>query len=128
MPRYIDAEQFRGKSKVAEVNGKLNSVILYADIFSAPTADVVEIVRCKDCKYLDTNGFCFKNVPSIGYMKPRADHYCSYGERKEIDMLIEKYIKLLREEYERAKNPDFVRYPIAYALYQVWKKADERRE
>ena len=41
MARYIDAEQFREKHEVAEVNGKLNSVILYADIVYAPTADVV---------------------------------------------------------------------------------------
>ena len=41
MARYIDAEQFRGKHDVAEVNGKLNSVILYADIVYAPTAEVV---------------------------------------------------------------------------------------
>lgn len=41
MARYIDAEQFRGKHEVAEVNGKLSSVILYADIVYAPTADVV---------------------------------------------------------------------------------------
>lgn len=40
MARYIDAEQFRGKHEVAEVNGKLNSVILYGDIVNAPTADV----------------------------------------------------------------------------------------
>lgn len=41
MARYIDAEQFRGKHVVAEIDGKLNSVIPYADIVYAPTADVV---------------------------------------------------------------------------------------
>lgn len=41
MARYIDAEIFRGKHEVAEVNGKLSSVILYGDIVNAPTADVV---------------------------------------------------------------------------------------
>ena len=41
MARYIDAEQFRGKHEVAEINGKLYSVIPYADIVYAPTADVV---------------------------------------------------------------------------------------
>jgi hypothetical protein len=41
MPRYIDAEQFRGKHEVAEINGKLCSVIPYADIVYAPAADVV---------------------------------------------------------------------------------------
>ena len=40
MARYIDAEQFRGKHEVAEINGKLYSVIPYADIVYAPTADV----------------------------------------------------------------------------------------
>lgn len=41
MTRYIDAGIFRGKHEVAEVKGKLSSVILYADIVNAPTADVV---------------------------------------------------------------------------------------
>ena len=41
--RLIDAYQFRGKHEVAEVNGKLCSVILYADIVNAPTVDDVEV-------------------------------------------------------------------------------------
>ena len=39
-------------------------------------------------------------------------------------MTLEKAIKLLEREYERAKNLDFVRNPLAYALYHVWKVAD----
>ena len=39
-------------------------------------------------------------------------------------MTLEKAKKLLDEEYERAKRLDFVHDPLAYALYQVWKKAD----
>ena len=42
-------------------------------------------------------------------------------------MTIEEAIKLLESEYERAKRLDFVTNPIAYALYQVWKKADRKR-
>lgn len=42
-------------------------------------------------------------------------------------MQIDKAIELLQEEYERAKTLEFVRDPVAWALYQVWKKADERR-
>lgn len=42
------------------------------------------------------------------------------GER----MRIEKAIRLLIEEYEKAKRLDFVRKPLAWALYQVWKKVD----
>lgn len=40
-------------------------------------------------------------------------------------MTIEKAIKLLIDEYTKAKQNDYVRDPVAYALYQVWKKADE---
>lgn len=42
-------------------------------------------------------------------------------------MTLEEAIKLLESEYERAKRLDFVINPIAYALYQVWKKADCKR-
>ena len=48
--RLIDACQFRGKHKVAEVNGKLSSVILYGDIVNAPTVDAVEVVRIEETK------------------------------------------------------------------------------
>ena len=40
-------------------------------------------------------------------------------------MKIETAVKLLMKEYERAKNLEWVRNPIAYALYQVWRKAEE---
>ena len=40
-------------------------------------------------------------------------------------MSIEKAVRLIKEEYERAKSMEFVRNPIAWALYQVWKKADK---
>ena len=39
-------------------------------------------------------------------------------------MTLEKAIKLLEEEYARAQKLQFVRNPLAYALYQTWKKVD----
>lgn len=45
-------------------------------------ADVVNVVRCKDCKYLmlsDYYGECSKRY--MGIVLP--DDYCSYGERKD---------------------------------------------
>lgn len=38
-----------------------------------------------------------------------------------------KAIKVLTEQYEKAKKMDWVRKPIAYALYQTWKIFDERK-
>ena len=54
----------------------------------ATAVDFVEVVRCKDCKrckkfkridgtyFFSCRSGCFKEVVS-------ADHYCSYGERRE---------------------------------------------
>lgn len=39
-------------------------------------------------------------------------------------MTLEEAKQLLDEEYERAKRLEYVRNPLAYALYQVWKKVD----
>lgn len=47
-----------------------------------PAADVVEVVRCKDCKNLmfsDFYGECSKGY--MGIVSP--DDYCSRGERKD---------------------------------------------
>ena len=47
-------------------------------------ADVVNVVRCKDCVYWengkDYTPYC--NEPN-GLIEPNADDFCSYGERKE---------------------------------------------
>jgi len=42
-------------------------------------------------------------------------------------MTFQKVIKLLELEYERALRLEFVRKPLAYALYQTWKKVDKAR-
>lgn len=42
-------------------------------------------------------------------------------------MTIEQAIELLRKEYERAKNMEYVKKPLAWALFQVWKKADQSK-
>lgn len=39
-------------------------------------------------------------------------------------MTLFRTIKMLEEEYKNAKQCDRIKNPLAYALYQVWKKAD----
>lgn len=41
-------------------------------------------------------------------------------------MRLETAIKLLTEEYEKAKKLEHIHNPIAYALYQVWREADAK--
>ena len=56
-----------------------------------PSADVVEVVRCKDCKwymeYIPRKGesamMCFCNCCIGGQGKKKPTDYCSYGERKD---------------------------------------------
>ena len=40
---------------------------------------------------------------------------------------LENAIKVLKEQYEKAKNLEYVRNKIAYALYQTWKEFDRVR-
>ena len=52
-------------------------------IDSIPATDVVEIVRCRDCKYHeDTSITEYEHCYLIG-KTVRHDDFCSYGERKE---------------------------------------------
>lgn len=49
--------------------------------------DMVEVVRCKDCKHYDM-GVCLKiysdgNVHVAAWQKRKPDDFCSYGERKD---------------------------------------------
>lgn len=61
-------------------------------IEDAPTADVVEVVYCKGCKYNENNICihpdnithsydCEENIYDH-YINVYSDHFCSYGERR----------------------------------------------
>ena len=60
----------------------------FRQLLDKPTADVVEVVRCKDCK----NCFVYQKWNKKEYFgccrngevyEVDGNHYCSYGERKE---------------------------------------------
>lgn len=75
MARYINLDDL---IKFIKENG-----YVYANMLDTwPTADVVEVVRCKDCIYHDNEGedivFCANFLKDM-----MPDDYCSVGERKE---------------------------------------------
>ena len=53
------------------------------------TADLVEVVRCKDCKYYD-NGECtylsepYDSIYERWTVDVYENNYCSYGERRNV--------------------------------------------
>ena len=53
-------------------------------IDSFPAADVVGVVRCKECKYWQDNndGYPHQECRWGNYETPDPDDYCSYGDRK----------------------------------------------
>ena len=59
---------------------------LWGEISDLPTADVVEVVRCKDCAYYNAKLMtCYNNdFPFNCESRPitREDDFCSYGERR----------------------------------------------
>lgn len=92
MPRYIDAEKAKevikmlGKAAIEDGRRTLDPVgdivSLAKGIDMIPAADVQEVIRCKDCKFWDGDGYCegIQNGLIREYTKP--DDFCSYGERK----------------------------------------------
>lgn len=86
MARYIDADKLEKhlpqsvpKHNVI-INGNEYPVFLVDHILhkirNYPTADVVEVVRCKDCKYFSK----FHHCGVLGFCEP--NEYCSRGERR----------------------------------------------
>lgn len=92
MARYIDADKFL-ESQIERCGGvmpiigtcTMDNEALSWVVEKTPTADVVEVVRCKDCKYYKANS-CFNRQwdleSSVEIPLVREDDYCSYGERK----------------------------------------------
>ena len=56
-------------------------------ILDAPAADVVPVVRCKDCKYWQDNndGYPHEECRWGHGETPDANDFCSYGTRKDGD-------------------------------------------
>jgi hypothetical protein len=71
MARYIDADAY-------EFSG---------DLINEPTADVVEVVRCKECKHRIEGAKMCAHPKAIGWdaIEPEDDDFCSYGERRETE-------------------------------------------
>lgn len=94
--RYIDADKLlnpdniivmQDETGIDEFPYTYTNAVKVETILNSPTADVIEVVRCKDCVYCRPNNdgklYCHKKadifVPIVG-----TDDYCSYGERREV--------------------------------------------
>lgn len=92
MNEYINRNELLKaiNANVAEAHNERCAQILEA-ILNAPTADVVEVVRCDHCKYAE---YCYDDVfdcrcPNAPWKSDQysiftnANDHCSYGKRRE---------------------------------------------
>lgn len=96
MPKYINADEMLSEESEAymrlkravinDINNDVSSSIVLRYIRmrlkqildDAPAADVVEAVRCKDCKfYIPESEYC----GVMGFCEP--NEFCSRGERRQ---------------------------------------------
>ena len=109
MARYINAdilsqeidklqsELQSNNDAIWNINKPIYKGLCYARgiINDIPTADVVEVVRCKDCRYWEEIGIDPITDYTFGYCRhyqwqdeensreTNGQDYCSYGERRE---------------------------------------------
>jgi hypothetical protein len=83
MARYIDADSLLKRMFPYDLVDKkqyaLNAQAVYNVIESSSTADVVEVVRCKDCAVPHNK---WLGCPNLNGKIPPPDFYCARGERK----------------------------------------------
>ena len=89
------------------------------DIKKLPSADVVEVVRCKDCKDCDTGideeGNHFMKCLGWVYGGTNENDYCSHGVRVEMEI-----VKHIMEEAKKAcaECQEFDCYGCVYREYR----------
>lgn len=76
MARYIDAELIDAEDLE---NGTAYQIQGYID--NIPTADVVEVIHCKNCQYY-YKGISTRCTHPNGLKAPDDSTWCSFGERK----------------------------------------------
>lgn len=96
---YVDTEKLKKNIRVnlmpnVDIDGTVtveNAERFFLNLIDkTSTADVVEVVRCKDCKYLaiwntpDTFAYCEKiHYAFEPFATDTRTHFCSFGEKKE---------------------------------------------
>ena len=90
--KFIDAEDIKAAVEANDWSNPVIPDVVGMIIDRTPAADVVEVVRCKDCRHSTINGgdcnriivhYVRNEVTELNEAKYIRLDYCSYGERKE---------------------------------------------
>lgn len=88
--RLIDANELNWDQIENEYGARTEEVVACEVLVeNAPTVDAVEVVRCKDCKYLNIinkaplYAYCGKsNYIFHLFEEDTREHFCSWGEKE----------------------------------------------
>lgn len=126
---------------------KTHSVKILPEYFEAViSGEKTFEIRYNDRDYKVGDSLCLKEfcdgiytgretIREICYMIDDPT-YCKEGyvvlglhikDKRQRILTLDDAIDLLKIEHERARNLEYVRKPIAWALFQVWKKADKQK-
>jgi hypothetical protein len=87
MSRYINADALisilNAKADMAMGTPKVVFFSVAKMVELLPTADVVEVVRCKECKHCLTDDNTMYCERATGLDQILPNDYCSYGVRRE---------------------------------------------
>jgi hypothetical protein len=84
MGEYISRETVLkelSKNNITKRITLADGVSIYDTIHNLPTADVVEVVRCKDCKWWYKETDC-RNMSGLYRFVPNGNWFCASGERR----------------------------------------------
>ena len=81
MSRYIDPDLLKAEF-AGDFTKAYATPLIKRIIDQQPTADVVEVVRCKNCQYF-VSEICRHD---LAMNLSRSDNFCSYGERRKEDV------------------------------------------
>ena len=92
LDKLIESRRVRGDCKfcakyemcIANGINRKGSHLYCWEQLKLPTADVVPVVRCKDCEHYKKINYddISQNTCEITTKRQQPDDYCSYGERK----------------------------------------------
>lgn len=86
MTEYIDKETMRSIIRDEESkHGLMGCAWIEMAMDRQPAADVVEVVRCKDCLYSTEQYGHMECIHGVSYRNTwnKPDFFCPYGDRKE---------------------------------------------
>lgn len=73
-------EYIKREAALSAQNKSMNLAECRKRLERLPAADVVEVVRCRDCKHYNAGFECL--IEGYGIERP-ADYFCADGERKD---------------------------------------------